>query len=76
MSITVKYFAVLREETGKSQDIIQYQQGMTVSDVWKTTMDKDMPTDVKVAVNMEYTRHDASLKDGDELAFFPSVTGG
>lgn len=76
MSITVKYFAVLREQTGKSQDIIQYQQGMTVSDVWRTIMDKDMPTDIKVAVNMEYTRHDAGLKDGDELAFFPSVTGG
>mgnify|MGYP000949335647 CR=1 FL=1 len=76
MSITVKYFAVLREETGKSQDIIQFQQGMTVSDVWRTIMDKDMPTDIKVAVNMEYTRHDASLKDGDELAFFPAVTGG
>ena len=29
-----------------------------------------------VAVNMEYTRQDTALHDGDEVAFFPSVTGG
>ena len=29
-----------------------------------------------VAVNQEMTRDDAALNDGDEIAFFPPVTGG
>jgi molybdopterin synthase sulfur carrier subunit len=29
-----------------------------------------------VAVNMEYARPDQPVRDGDEVAFFPPVTGG
>ena len=29
-----------------------------------------------VAVNHEYARGDAAIKSGDEVAFFPPVTGG
>jgi len=76
MSITVKYFALLREKAGKSQEIVEYRPGMTVSDVWRTVMDEDLPSDIKVAVNMEYSGTDLGLNDGDEVAFFPSVTGG
>ena len=78
MSITVKYFAGLRERCGRSTDIIDYQSDMTVADVWKQTLGtQQIPADnLKVAVNMEYTRGDARLNDGDEVAFFPSVTGG
>ncbi len=76
MSITVKYFALLREQAGKSQENIDYRPGMTVAEVWQTVMNGDLPPDIKVAVNMEYTRADRGLDDGDEVAFFPSVTGG
>ena len=76
MAITVKFFALLREQAGKSHEKIEHQPGMTVTDAWLMVMNNDMPNDVKVAVNMEYTRNDDILKDGDEVAFFPSVTGG
>ncbi len=36
---------------------------------------KDM-TAVRVAVNQEHVPVTAPLKDGDEVAFFPPVTGG
>jgi sulfur-carrier protein len=31
---------------------------------------------VKVAVNQDYVGHDHRLRDGDEVALFPPVTGG
>jgi len=77
MAITVKYFAVLRERFGKSGDSVEFEDGMTVSDVWRRTMDgEEMPENLMIAVNMEYTRTDAPLQDGDEVAFFPPVSGG
>jgi molybdopterin synthase sulfur carrier subunit len=77
MSITVKYFAVLREQAGKSEEILDFEEGMTTSSVWSKTMSEDsLPAGMMVAVNMEYTRVDTEIHDGDEVAFFPSVTGG
>ena len=31
---------------------------------------------IRIAVNQEYVTGNAPLKDGDEIAFFPPVTGG
>lgn len=77
MAITVKYFAVLREQIGKSEELVDFEEGMTVSDIWSKTMSGDsLPLRIMVAVNLEYTRADTKLNDGDEVAFFPSVTGG
>jgi len=77
MSITVKYFAVLRERYGRASDTVAWEPGMTVSDAWKRALGTEtMPERLMMAVNMEYTRYDATLNDGDEVAFFPAVTGG
>lgn len=77
MSVTVKYFAVLRELSGKAERQVIFAQGMTAMDVWTLTMNgKALPENVKVAVNMEYAKLGTPLHDGDEVAFFPAVTGG
>ena len=77
MAITVKYFAGLREQLGRAEDAVEYENGMTVSQAWKkANNDKPMPDSLMVAVNMRYTKSDAALSDGDEVAFFPVVTGG
>ena len=76
MAITVKFFAVLREQFGKSEDSLNFEDGITVADLWEKTMDSELPKDLMVAVNMEYCKSNTLLKDGDEVAFFPTVTGG
>ena len=77
MSIKVRFFARMRDELGRSGDTVEYQPGMTVAAVWNATAgDKSMPEGVLVAVNMEHVKGNPQVNDGDEVAFFPPVTGG
>ena len=77
MSIKVRFFARLREEAGIGEREIPFQPGMSLPEVWQQAGAKgELPEAVLIAVNMEYTRAAVTLKDGDEVAFFPSVTGG
>jgi len=77
MSISVKYFASLRERVGRSEDQLDLDANMTVADVWdKLHPDDPLPESVLTAVNREYQDLGAIVRDGDEVAFFPPVTGG
>lgn len=77
MSITVRYFASLKERIGRSEDRLAFADLATVGDVWRcANPGKPLPDNTLVAVNMEYVSFDAAVKDGDEVAFFPPVTGG
>ena len=79
MSIKVKYFASLRESLGRSEDNLEIEYGnITVSDLWEKLAgeQKNLPENILTAINMEYVKPDAKVKDGDEVAFFPPVTGG
>jgi molybdopterin synthase sulfur carrier subunit len=77
MAITVRYFASLREQLGKSEDALDDVNIGTVADVWSSvTNGASVPDNLLCAVNMEYVNMDTAIKDGDEVAFFPPVTGG
>lgn len=77
MSIKVRYFASLGERVGQSESDLGFTQAMTVRDVWQIdTLGKPIPDNVLAAVNMEYADLDCQVQDGDEVAFFPPVTGG
>lgn len=77
MAVRVCYFASLREQMGRIDDILVFENIGTVSDVWKI-VNKGQPLSDQVfcAVNMEYADPQTPVKDGDEVAFFPPVTGG
>ncbi len=74
--ITIRYFASLREQYGKAEDKIDDIGIHTVADVWRKLNQENLPDNILVAVNQAYASLDAPVKSGDEIAFFPPVTGG
>lgn len=77
MSIKVRYFASLKEYAERSEDVLETKDVLTARDLWSLCVtDKPLPDNVLVAVNMNYADLDSAVNDGDEVAFFPPVTGG
>ncbi len=84
MKITVRYFALLRERMGCDSEVLSLEDaGPTVGCVRGLLADR-VPAlgaflrggTLLVAVNREYAAVDTVLRDGDEVALFPPVTGG
>lgn len=77
MAIRVRYFASLREQIGRAEDCLDREGVSTVEDVWRCVSGGvALPGIILAAVNAEYADISAEVKDGDEVAFFPPVTGG
>ena len=83
--MTILYFAWLRERTGTAEENLALPPGVTdvagliewlkVRGPGYADAFREMSA-VRVAVNQEHVPVTAPLKDGDEVAFFPPVTGG
>lgn len=76
MSIVVRYFASVRERLGRDSDRIEAAGVASVADVWGRATREPLPARLLAAVNHEHARLDQAVRDGDEVAFFPPVTGG
>lgn len=85
MRLKILYFANLRELLKvTSEEFSMTSQAQTLADLkaslaergdqWHAIM-LDNPN-LLVAINQETVSGDAILNDGDEVAFFPPVTGG
>ena len=76
-AITIKFFASLREHVGQAEAEISEIDVKTVIDAWNSaTNSMDIPENTLMAVNMDYVEASHPVKAGDEVAFFPPVTGG
>lgn len=81
ISLSMLYFAMFREQTGKSSDQIQVPAGTKAGDVFDLVTASypalaGMRNSTLVMINEEYAEPDQELKDGDEVALIPPVSGG
>ncbi len=76
MSITVRFFASIREQLGQSETVLDARQVRDVADVWARATGRPRPARLLAAVNLEHAGFDRPVHDGDEVGFFPPVTGG
>ena len=83
--LKILYFARLKESLGIAQEEYPFTDG--IKDVaslvsmlrsrggkWETELNLDQT--VRVAVNQDLGNSSSPIHDGDEVAFFPPVTGG
>ncbi|WP_407275520.1 molybdopterin converting factor subunit 1 [Halothiobacillus sp. DCM-1] len=75
MTVTIKFFASLRERFNQ-EEVQLAQTPATVADAWQAVASSPRPANILAAVNHEYVGFDHPLQPGDEVAFFPPVTGG
>jgi MoaE-MoaD fusion protein len=74
MPVTVRLFAGLRERAGWSRRELD---GLArVADVWPALELGEEPGGLLYAVNREYAEPGQELRDGDEVALIPPVSGG
>jgi len=74
MKVVVKLFAGLRERAGWSQREVDGVD--RVADLWPALGLGPEPKGLLYAVNREYAGADRELRDGDEVALIPPVSGG
>jgi molybdopterin synthase sulfur carrier subunit len=90
MKVNLLFFAKYREQLDCSELSIELAESSSVRDLcqqlsekgeswqqvfWQTDSSSSMPS-LQVAVNQTIANFSHELQDGDEVAFFPPVTGG
>ncbi len=77
--LTVRYFAMLREQAGRSSEQVQTSAGTPIELYEELRRRYPLtlaPTSLRVAVNDEFGDWRAPLVDGDTVVFLPPVAGG
>jgi len=81
MEITIRYFAIYREVTGRDRESLEVADGTTVGDLRRELQRRyprleDVLARSVYAVNRRYVPVGTTLQDGDELVFIPPMGGG
>src|SRR3954451_25218690 len=81
MRVQVLFFGQLKDLTGCSGETLPLAERATLSDVLQHYADKfpdirKLSSSLALSINREYAAQDAPLRDGDEVALLPPVSGG
>jgi molybdopterin synthase sulfur carrier subunit len=85
MKVTVRYFASLREQIGREAEEIDLPAGISTVGGLRAHLEAKGGAYgdalahkrlVKAALNQDMVQPATPVKAGDEIAFFPPVTGG
>lgn len=81
MRVQVKLFATFREIVGAKQLAWTLKEGVTLGQLVDTVFTEyprlaDHEDTMLLAVNQAFTQRDVVLRDGDEVALLPPVSGG
>lgn len=85
MPVKLVYFAWVREQIGKSEELLTIPANVTtVSGLLHYLAGLDdnyaqalrFPDVIRVAINQEHVEHDSLLSGAHEIALFPPMTGG
>ena len=82
MSVRILYFASLKEALGCAGETVDLPVGVaSVGELRDWLLGQGRAAlastrNLRCAVNQDMTQLDAPVRDGDEVAFFPPVTGG
>ena len=85
MKVTVLFFAALREQLGRPREELDLPANVATvgalrehlrarGGAWANAFAANRP--VRAAINQDMVQPAAAIKAGDEIAFFPPVTGG
>jgi molybdopterin converting factor subunit 1 len=81
MRVTIRLFARLRDLVGQGELVRDLPAPSTVAAVWDQLV-AEFPAiapytaSMSCAVNADYARLTTDVRDGDEIAFLPPVSGG
>ena len=82
MSVRILYFAGLKEALGMAGESVELPAGVSTVGAlrdWLVAQGREKLASAKnlrCAVNQDMAGLDAPVREGDEIAFFPPVTGG
>jgi molybdopterin converting factor subunit 1 len=79
MRVTVLYFGVLKDVMGCRCRVMELTEGASVVQLLAVHRESGKASvwdSIAVAVNQEYARAGDVLRDGDEVALLPPVSGG
>lgn len=81
MKLRIRYFGSAGDDAGASGEIIEVPDGSGLNAVHDRLSEIHPAigkrwSSLLVAVNQSYVSGDAAVRDGDEIAIFPAVSGG
>jgi molybdopterin synthase catalytic subunit/molybdopterin converting factor small subunit len=81
MQVRVLFFGMLKDLAGRGSDLLNLPERATLGDVFNhyeenTPRLGELAPSIAISLNQEFAGLEAKLKEGDEIAFLPPVSGG